>query len=288
MRGKIKRSNKKISIIIAVLVYCVLILWALLAVFPFIWTLLSSFKPRFHVVSRPLELPFNKYFTFENYGKIFSGSLNILNAYANSFLISGLVVIFTLFISILTSFILARFRFRLKYAVELLVVACMMFPSFSLLFPIIRVLAFFNLFGERLGVVFPQIALNLGFTTLLLTGFLKSLPIEVEEAAYIDGANIFKVLFMIIVPMLKSAVVTAMIFVFIWSYNDLFLQMIIITDERKYPISLLLNRLASKETGFDHGKMASAVIMVSAPIMLVYFILQRHIIQGLTAGAVKG
>jgi raffinose/stachyose/melibiose transport system permease protein len=287
MKG-IKQTQKSKKNIIMVLIYIALTLWALLAVVPLIWTFLSSFKPRFHIVSRPLELPFNKYFTLENYDRIFGGSLNILIAYLNSFYISILVVVFTVIISILAAFVLARFKFRLKPLVEIIVVACMMFPSFALLFPIIRILAAINLFGTKTGVVLPQVALNIGFTTLLLTGFLKSLPIEVEEAAYIDGAKIPRVLIFIIVPMMKSAIVTSMIFVFIWSYNDLFLQMIIIFNQKDYPVSLLLNKLFSKEGGYDHGKMAAAVIMVSFPIMLVYFLLQRHIIKGLTAGAVKG
>ncbi|HEY8389890.1 MAG TPA: carbohydrate ABC transporter permease [Clostridia bacterium] len=284
----VKQTNKNRKNILMVFIYIILTLWALMAVVPFVWTLFASFKPRFHIVSRPLELPFNRYFTFENYKKIFSGSLNIFTAYFNSLYISTLVVLFTVTFSLLAAFVLARFDFKLKRAVEIVVIVCMMFPSFALLFPIIRILSFINLFGTKIGVVFPQIALNVGFTTLLLTGFLKSLPKEVEEAAYIDGAKVPTVLVRIIVPMMKSAIVTSMIFVFIWSYNDLFLQMIIITNEKDFPISLLLNKLSTKESGFDHGKMASAVILVSFPIMLVYFMLQRHIIKGLTAGAVKG
>ena len=287
MKG-IKQSNKTTKNFIAVLIYVALTLWALLAIVPFLWTFLASFNPRFHIVVRPLELPFNRYFTFENYKKIFGGSLNIFTSYINSIYISGLVVLFTVTISIFAAFVLARFNFKLKHIIEIVVIVCMMFPAFALLFPVIKILASINMFGTKTGVVLPQIALNVGFTTLLLTGFLKSLPVEVEEAAYIDGAKVPRVLMSIIIPMMRSAIVTSMIFVFIWSYNDLFLQMIIITDEKDFPISLLLNRLASKESGFDHGKMASAVILVSFPIMLVYFMLQRHIIKGLTAGAVKG
>ncbi len=281
------KKKKIINLIVKILIFILLLAWAALAVFPFLWTFLSSFKNRFDIVFEPLTFKFLE-FSDANYKKIFEGSLNIFRAYGNSLLISGLVVIGTLISSTLMAFVLARFKFRGKGILEMLVVACMMFPAFALLFPIIKILSALGLFGEQLGVVFPQIALNLGFTTLLLTGFLKSLPIEVEEAAFIDGAGIMRVVFTIVVPMLQSALVTASIFVFIWSYNDLFLQMIIITTEKKFPVSLLLNRLASKETGYDYGKMAAAVTLVAFPIILIYMLLQKHIIKGLTAGAVKG
>jgi len=278
-----KVGNKTIKVV----VWVVLLAWAALAIFPFLWALMSSFKPRDLVVNNPFDLPFSVW-TWDNYTSIFSGTINIFIAYLNSFYISGLVTIATVFIAYLFAFVLARFHFRGKKILEGLVVACMMFPAFSLLFPIVKILSFLGLYGDQLGVVLPQIALNLGFTTLLLSSFIRTLPKDIEEAAFIDGASMPRVIFGMVLPMIKSAVVTAMIFVFLWSYNDLFLQMIIITDERKFPISLLLTRLASKEQGFHWGRMAAAVTLVSFPIIGVYLLLQRYIIKGLTAGALKG
>jgi len=259
-----KVGNKTIKVV----VWVVLLAWAALAIFPFLWALMSSFKPRDLVVNNPFDLPFSVW-TWDNYTSIFSGTINIFIAY-------------------LFAFVLARFHFRGKKILEGLVVACMMFPAFSLLFPIVKILSFLGLYGDQLGVVLPQIALNLGFTTLLLSSFIRTLPKDIEEAAFIDGASMPRVIFGMVLPMIKSAVVTAMIFVFLWSYNDLFLQMIIITDERKFPISLLLTRPASKEQGFHWGRMAAAVTLVSFPIIGVYLLLQRYIIKGLTAGALKG
>jgi len=278
---------KIVKISLKVVMMAILIFWAALALFPFVWTLLSSFKPRDNVVNNPFELPFGVW-TWGNYKGIFSGSINIFTAYLNSFYISGLVTIFTVLIAYMFAFMLARINFKGKPILEGLVIACMMFPAFSLLFPIVRILTAINLYGQQLGVVLPQIALNLGFTTLLITSFIRTLPKDIEEAAFIDGASMPRVIFGIVLPMVKSAVVTSMIFVFLWSYNDLFLQMIIIFDERKFPISLLLTRLASKEYGFQWGTMTAAVTLVSLPIIGVYLVLQRYIIKGLTAGALKG
>ncbi|MCL2599044.1 MAG: carbohydrate ABC transporter permease [Firmicutes bacterium] len=282
-----ERLQKIVKTALKVIVLTVLVVWAAIAVFPFAWTLFSSFKNRYVVVDKPFAFDFAKD-AFENYKKIFEGSLNIGTAYLNSLYISGLVTVGTVLIAYLFAFMLARFRFRGKGILEALVVACMMFPAFSLIFPIVKILSALNLFGEQLGVVLPQIALNLGFTTLLITSFVRTLPQDIEEAAFIDGASLPRVIFGIVLPMVKSAIVTAMIFVFLWSYNDLFLQMLIIDNEKKYPVSLLLNRLASKESGFDYGKMAAAVTLVSFPIIIVYIALQRYIIKGLTAGALKG
>lgn len=163
----------------------------------------------------------------------------------------------------------------------------MMFPIFSTMFPLNKMLVKMGLNNTKLGVILPQIAGNIGFAVVILTGFIQQLPIEVEESAYIDGATIWQRLLYLVFPMAKSAFATTAIFVFLWSYNDLFLQMIIIKDKSKYPIGALLREISSKY-GTDFGLMASSVTLIVVPVIIVYILLQKHIIKGLTAGAVKG
>lgn len=278
---------KKIRIS-TVLIYTILILWALTTIFPFFWIIINSFKPKDIILSNSFSLPFGSSFTFDNYIAAFTGRYNILVAYKNSLIISISVVIGTMVVSVFAAFAMARYNFFGKKFFYFLMVACMMFPIFAIIFPLLNIVNVFNLSNNYLGVIFPQIAGNIAFTTILLTGFMKSLPLEVEESAYLDGANVFQVIWRLVVPMSKSSLATASIFVFLWSYNDLFLQMLVLTDRDMMPICALLREISSKEAGTNQGLLVASVALICIPVLIVYFFLQKHIIKGLTAGAVKG
>ena len=135
--------------------------------------------------------------------------------------------------------------------------------------------------GRQLG------AGNLSFATIVMTGFMQSIPLEMEEAAYMEGADVFKVFGKIIVPLCRPSLATVAIFSFLWSYNDLFVQKIMMRDPTRYPISTLLEQISS-QYGTDFGLMAASVTIIVIPVMIVYVLLQKNIIKGLTAGAVKG
>lgn len=271
-----------------VFIYIALCLWALTTIYPFVWVILNSFKPSNEILSNSFSIPLGIHFTFANYDKAFHLDYSILNAYKNSLLISTSVVIGTLFISVLAAFAMARYNFFGKKFFYFIMIACMMFPIFAIIFPLLDVVNKMHLSNNLLGVILPQIAGNIAFTTILLTGFIQSLPIEVEESAYLDGANVFQVIWHLIVPMSKSSFATASIFVFLWSYNDLFLQRLVLTKKSMMPICALLSEITTKEFGTDYGLMTAVVTLISVPVLIVYFFLQKHIIKGLTAGAVKG
>ncbi|VEU79829.1 carbohydrate ABC transporter permease [Haploplasma axanthum] len=271
---------------INIITYIVLSIWALITIYPFIWIVINSFKPSADILRNSFNLPF-KNFTFSNYITAATGEYNIIRAYGNSLFISIIVVILVLLIAGLASFALARYNFKGKKIVYGFIIACMMFPIFSIIYPLHEILIKLGINGTRFGVVLPQVAGNVGFAVVILTGFMQQLPIEVEESAYIDGANVFQVLYHLVFPMAKPAFATTSIFVFLWSYNDLFLQMVVISDKDKMPISAILKEISSKY-GTDFGLMAASVTLVIIPVLLVYILLQKHIIKGLTAGAIKG
>lgn len=273
--------------IIKILIYMALTIWAFTTIYPFFWVLINSFKDKDTILVDSFSLPI-KTFTFDNYRSALFGRYNIFRAYLNSFIISGSVVIIVLIIGTLSSFAMARYQFKGKRIVFMMIVACMMFPIFSIIYPLYELLVKFNIQGTHLGVILPQGAGNLAFVTILLSGFIQSIPIEVEESAYLDGANLFQVLWHLIVPMSKSAFSSAAIFVFLWSYNDLFLQMLILTEKEKMPISALLREISSKEGGTNHGLMVASVALIAIPVIVLYIFLQKNIIKGLTAGAIKG
>ena len=278
------RKKKKISAGMFV-IYCILLFWALLTIFPFIWVVVNSFKPSAEVLRSSFSLP--QEFTLANYETAFT-RLNVLRAYKNSLLISGSVTIAVMILSSLMAFGITRYKFKGKELVRSLIVASLMFPAFATIIPVYKMIIEWGILGKPIAVILPQIAGNLSFATIVLTGFIQSIPVEMEEAAYMEGANVFQVFIRIIVPLCKPSLATVAIFSFLWSYNDLFVQKIMIAGHKQYyPVSTLLEEISSLY-GTDFGLMAASVTIIVIPVMLVYILLQKNIIKGLTAGAVKG
>lgn len=277
-------NNKKKVKISTIIIYIVLILWAVTTIFPFIWVVLNSFKPSAELLTSSFSLP--KEFTLANYENAFS-SLNIVRAYGMSFLISGSVTVGVIILSSMMSFAMTRYKFKGKLILDSLLVASLMFPVFSTIIPVYQMMIKWGLLNTPVAVILPQIASNLSFATIVMMGFMRSIPLEIEEAAYIEGANVFTVFTKIIVPISKPSISTVAIFSFLWSYNDLFVQTTMISRRVNYPVCALLNEISSKY-GTDYGLMAASVTIILVPVFIVYLALQKNIIKGLTAGAVKG
>lgn len=281
---KTYKKRKKIRIGMTI-IYILLILWAVLTIFPFVWVLLNSFKPSAEVLRSSFALP--QEFTFANYANAF-GKLNVLNAYKNSFLISGCVTLGVMLLSSLMSFAMTRYQFRGKEIIRSFIVASLMFPAFATIIPVYKMIIQWGMLGKPIAVILPQIAGNLSFATIVMIGFMQSIPLEMEEAAYMEGANVFQVFTRIIVPLCRPSLSTVAIFSFLWSYNDLFVQKIMIAGHKQYyPVCTLLEEISS-QYGTDFGLMAASVTIIVIPVMIVYVLLQKNIIKGLTAGAIKG
>jgi len=277
------KLKKKFSVGI-IFIYIILSLWAITTVFPFVWIINNSFKPSKEVVNSSFSLP--KEFTFENYTNAFENQ-NILVSYKNSLIISGSVTIAVMLLATMMAFAMTRYNFKFKGLINTLIVSSLMFPAFSTIIPVFKMMTSLQLLNNPLSVILPQVAGNLSFATIIMMGFLRGLPLEMEEAAYMEGANVRKVFTSIIIPLSRPALATVAIFCFLWSYNDLFTQLIMIRRRIKFPICALLNEISSKY-GTDYGLMASSVTLIVIPVLLIYMVLQKNIIKGLTAGALKG
>ena len=265
-------------------IYAVLIVWAVTTIFPFIWVIVNSFKPSGELLTSSFSLP--KEFTLANYENAFN-NLNILKAYGMSFLISGSVTIGVIVLASMMAFALTRYNFKGKGILDALLVASLMFPVFSTIIPVYQMMIKWGLLNTVPSVVLPQIASNLSFATIVMMGFMRAIPLDMEEAAYIEGAGVFTVFSRIIVPISKPSISTVAIFSFLWSYNDLFVQTTMISNRTKYPVCALLNEISSRY-GTDYGLMAASVTIILVPVFIVYMLLQKNIIKGLTAGAIKG
>lgn len=275
-----------------VVIYSVLGFWAITTIYPFIWVILNSFRKKGLILSDSFSLPLGDAFTTENYQTAWQRS-DFKNAYLNSFLISGTVTLCVVLIAGLAAYGLVRYRFRGSKTIRSLVLAGMMFPVFSTIIPVFRMEVVMGIAGSGnrwlslLAVILPQIAGNLCFAIVILMGFIQSVPIELEESAYLDGCNVLQIYFHIIMPAAKSSFATVAIFSFLWSYNDLFTQSFFLRYPQERAITGLLNEISS-QAGVNYGLMASSVVLVVIPVLVVYVALQKNIVKGLTAGAVKG
>lgn len=275
-----------------IVTYVVLCLWGVTTVYPFIWVILNSFRKKGLILSDSFSLPVGDAFTWENYITAWERS-DFKNAYLNSFIISGTVTVAVVILAGLAAYGLVRYRFRGRGVLYGLVMAGMMFPVFSTIIPVFRLEVVPGIAGtgnrwlSLVAVILPQIAGNLCFAIIILMGFIQSVPIELEESAYLDGCNVFQIYFNIIIPAARSSFATVAIFAFLWSYNDLFTQSFFLRYPQERAITGLLNEISS-QAGVNYGLMASSVVLVVIPVLVVYVLLQKHIIKGLTAGAVKG
>lgn len=274
------------------LTWLVLSFWALTTIYPFLWVLLNSFRKKGLIISDSFSLPVGAAFTMENYQTAWQRS-SFANAYLNSFLISGTVTLAVVILAGLAAYGLTRYRFRGKGLMNSLILAGMMFPVFSTIIPVFRLEVMMGIAGtgnrwlSLVAVILPQIAGNLCFAIIILRGFIRSVPVDLEESAYLEGCSVYQIFFHIIVPVAKSSFATVAIFAFLWSYNDLFTQSFFLRYPQERAITGLLNEISS-QAGVNYGLMAASVVLVVIPVLVVYVCLQKHIIKGLTAGAVKG
>ena len=283
-----KKKNFKISL---VFVYTILIVWALTTIFPLLWSIMNSFKNKKAIYNNSFALPVDKLFSLDNYKAVFA-NYDILNAYRNSFIISGTVAVVVILFSGMAAYIFTMYKFPGKGILDALLYAGMMFPIYSTIIPVLRMMTGWGIVNtphvslNLLSVILPQIAGNMSFAIIVLRSYMRGLPVELEEAAYMEGCNIFQIYFRIIMPLSKPSFVTVGIFSFLWSYNDLFTQMFLLRTKDNWAITILLNNIASKE-GVNYGMLFTSVTLIVIPILVVYMALQKYIIKGMTVGAVK-
>ena len=277
-----------------VISYVILTFWAITTAYPFLWVILNSFRVRGEIRSDSFSIPWpwTSSFTLDNYITANQRS-DFAAGYTNSILISVVVTVVVVLLAGLFAYGMVRYRFRGQKFLHGMIIAAMMFPVFSTIIPVFRMEVLWGIASTQnrwlslLSTVLPQIAGNLAFAIVVLMGFIRSVPIDLEEAAYLDGCNVFQIYFKIIIPVAKPSFATVAIFSFLWSYNDLFTQTFFLRYPKEKTITLLINEISS-QAGVNYGLMAASVVLVVVPVLIVYVLLQKNIIKGLTVGAVKG
>lgn len=279
--------NKTVSKVFAGLskgaMFTILIGWAFTTIYPMLWVVLNSFKTSNEIIANSFSLPTS--LNLENYVRAFEE--RVLSGYVNSFIISGAVVVFTIIFGSLAGYIMGRFQFKFKRTIQALVLGSLLIPVFATILPVFELLLNTGLVDKHLGLILPQIAGNLPFAIMVLSSFMETIPKEMEEAAVVEGATTFQIFTRVIAPITKPALATTAIFAFLWSYNDLFSSLIIMRTKDKMPVNVLLTEISS-QYGTNYGLMAAVIIIIVIPVLAFYALAQNQIVEGMTAGAVKG
>ncbi|MDF2615059.1 MAG: ABC-type sugar transport system, permease component [Clostridia bacterium] len=277
-------TNKHLSVILNVLKWIVLMFFAIYAIFPILWLLISSFKTNAELMSEPFGLP--AVWQFGNYlNALKASNLGIL--FANSVFISIAATCINIMLAGMISYCIARFTFKGKEIIFVMFSAGILVPLNALMVPYFTIVNKLGLYDKHIGLIIVYTAIGIPVSTFIVRGFMNGIPREVEEAAIIDGCGFFKRFFMIILPLSKTGLVTAATFQFLTCWNEFVYSMLLTSSTKVRTIQLGI-RYFTNQFSTDFVSMYAAIIVSIIPSVICYMLFQEQIISGLTSGAVKG
>jgi len=266
-----------------IVIYCIL---------PFYWMIVSSL--RLPTMGRSTDyLPRPP--SIENYKGVFSGVNNFGRALINSLIVSGTTTVLTLLFGIVAAYALARLAFRGKGAVLWLIMACSMFPLIILIPPLLKMFSSTTPFewfpywvNTYQAVIIPGLSFGLPLAVWNLTAFFKQMPVELEQAAMVDGCTPAVAFRKVILPLAAPGVFTTAIIVFIGSWNEFLVALTFLQEPAKQTATVAISKFTGT-TGFDtpYGTIMAAGVIVTVPLLIAVLLFQRRIVAGLTAGGVK-
>ncbi|MBN1875350.1 MAG: carbohydrate ABC transporter permease [Anaerolineae bacterium] len=281
-----EQTNKIVRTVINTLIYLFLGLWSIIVIFPMIWVLVSSFKTSKEIFFSPWSPPAQ--LMWENFSRAWSKA-NIGLYFFNTLGVLIPAIFLTLLFSAMAGYVLARFVFPGNRAVFFMFTGGMLFPVILALVPLFFLLQSMRLLDTHFGLILVYVAYSLPFTVFFMTGFFKTLPSELLEAAIIDGANQYQLFFKIVIPLAKNGLVSMGIFNFLGQWNQYILPLVLLTSSNKYVLSQGLAFLQHQQRyQSDWSGLFAAITIVMLPTLIVYTIFQNQIQRGLTIGALKG
>jgi ABC-type glycerol-3-phosphate transport system permease component len=266
-------------------IYGLLGLAVLFALLPILWAVLTSIKPAGELVVYPPQwVPSRP--TFAHYQDIFLNS-NLGRYFLNSVLVSGLTILLTLILGTHAGYAASRGRFRGKTTLLFIILATIMIPGISVLVPLYMLAARMNLLDTYLVLVLIYTAWQVPTILWFMRGFFDAISPELEEAAEVDGCSRMQALYRVIVPLTQPglAAATVLVFVYVWNEFIIALTMSATDSMRMIPVGLYFY---ISQFGVEWGKLMAAVTVAILPIIVLFVILQRRFVQGLTSGAIKG
>jgi trehalose/maltose transport system permease protein len=265
--------------------YALVVVIVIFSVFPFYYAIITSFATGtelFKVNYWP------KSFDWGNYESVLGGR-NFVRSIWNSIFIATTTVAFALFLAVTASYALARVRFRGRGLLLMMILAVSMFPQIAVLAGLFELVRFLGIFNTPWAMIMSYVIFTLPFTVWVLTTFMRDLPVEIEEAAIVDGATPWIIITRVFLPLLWPALVTTGLLAFIGAWNEFLFALTFTSSEttRTVPVAIALLTGASQQE-IPWGPIMAASVVVTIPLIILVLIFQRKIVAGLTAGGVKG
>ncbi len=275
---------KKKRLIFNICVYTFLGIAAIICLLPLWMALVNSFKSNGELLTNVMSWPTE--FRIENYSRTFD-KMNYLRSLFNTIFLATLSVSVMIVFSALAGWKLCRTKTKLSSFILGLFIFSMLIPFSSIMIPLYKLVLILNIKNSLVGLSFIYAGMGVSMAIFLYHGFVKGIPVELEEAAAIDGCNAFQTFFYVVFPMLKPVTVTIAITNILWIWNDFLLPLIIISDNKKYTLLLSTNTLFGQYSS-DWTAILSALILAALPVIVFYAIFQKNILKGISDGALKG
>lgn len=269
-----------------VFTHLALIIIILFLSIPFFWLLSTSFKPKAEILTRtPKWIPATP--TLEHYYNVLFET-HVPLYFRNSLIVALGTSILCVLLTCLAAYALSRFKFRGKSLYTFFILASQMFPSVLFLTPMFIVLKNYGLINSLIGLIIAYSTFVMPFTTWLLKGYFDTIPFDLEEAALTEGATPWQALFYIVIPLAAPGMATTILFAFLFAWQEFLFAFTYIVNEKLRTLPPGVGLTFAFELGADYGNMMVMSAIMTVPVVILFIFLQRYIVQGLTAGAVKG
>lgn len=267
--------------------YIVLTIILLFLLFPVLWVLLTSLKTNMEAYRFPPTF-FPEKLSMEGYLRLFKENNDFFTYYKNNFIVSGATALFTTIFAILSGYGLSRFHFKWNRWIIAALLSSQMFPVISRMISLYDILGKINLINTRTGLVLALTASQLPFTVMLMSSFFDGVPVAIEEAARIDGAGRFQILWRIVTPLVKPGMLASGLYAFLMTWDDYLHCVTLIQTDKLRTLSAGVALRYLGELSFDWSLINSISIVAMLPMIILFFFFQRYMVSGLVAGAVKG
>ena len=278
------KANKKKVRVSTIIIYAFLGLMVILYIAPLLWIIIASLKVRKEIISDPFGLP--EIPQWENFSFAWvKGKMG--RSMLNSFIVCTITLLLTMFIGSMAGFAIGRMKWKLSGLAMLYIMIGLMVPIHCVLIPLYVRFSNMKLTNSLLGLVIPYVTFSLPVSVFIMSGFFRSIPNELMEAACIDGCSIYRMFFRIALPLSRTGLFVTGLMTFINNWNELLLAMIFLMDDIKKTMPVSLTRFVSPyETNYP--QMFAAIVIAIIPSIVVYSMFSNQIVDGLTTGAVKG
>ncbi|MDR1772264.1 MAG: carbohydrate ABC transporter permease [Hungatella sp.] len=262
-----------------------LIFWAVLQIFPLFWLLTFSLKDNTDIFQgNMIGLP--KIWHFENYAHAFMGG-NVGRYLVNSIIVTTATIMIVCMASLMASYALIRMKWRLRKLFQMMFIMGITIPIHAALLPVFIMMRQAHLINTYWCLIIPYSAFAVPMAIMISSGFITSIPVELEEAACIDGCSIYKIFIRIILPLMKPSLSTIAIFTFLQSWNELMFAVVFISKPVYRTLTVGIQSLVGQYTT-DWGPIGAGLVVATFPIIIIYVILSKQVQQSLIAGSVKG